>query len=260
MPIPEFERVVYERPGLAQVLCQLRFPTILRITNEDPAAFQEGIRRTFPNFKTRQPSIEGLPDQIKNMVPDLGGDKSQRLFDFESEDGAWKTTLTNNFLALSTNAYTRWEQFQDNLRLPLERLHEIYEPAYYSRVGLRYRNVIVRSHIGLDDVPWSDLLQPHIAGELADEHIGNEIEHASREVAIQLPEYDSKVLVRHGFAHNEETQEVCYVIDADYFTEQRTERDHVFHRLGTFNRYAGRLFRWCISDRLYEALHPNPVD
>ena len=40
-------RTHYEKPLAHEVICQLRFPTILTINNTEPADFQSG--RTFPS-------------------------------------------------------------------------------------------------------------------------------------------------------------------------------------------------------------------
>ena len=51
MAFPEVERVIYERNPLDEVICQLRFPAILKI-DEPPIAFQEQIRTRYP-FRRR---------------------------------------------------------------------------------------------------------------------------------------------------------------------------------------------------------------
>ncbi len=50
MPFPEVQRVIYRKNPLEQVICQFRFPAILRIDTETPADFQERIRNDFPQF------------------------------------------------------------------------------------------------------------------------------------------------------------------------------------------------------------------
>ena len=44
MLFAEYQRFRYARPQLMEVICQLRFPTILAIGAQEPAAFQEAIR------------------------------------------------------------------------------------------------------------------------------------------------------------------------------------------------------------------------
>lgn len=43
------DRYQYIAPPLIEVICQLRFPAILSIAAQDPAAFQERIRGSTPS-------------------------------------------------------------------------------------------------------------------------------------------------------------------------------------------------------------------
>ena len=56
-----YERYHYARSPLVEVICQLRFPTILSIGANEPAAFQEAVRRDFPRYMARQ---EQLPPKV----------------------------------------------------------------------------------------------------------------------------------------------------------------------------------------------------
>lgn len=258
MPIPYYERVVYEYPGLAEVVCQLQFPSILSITKEEPAELQEEIRQEFPYFNERNPQLDGMPEEVRKIVPQAAlSNPSDRIFDFESENKKWKFSLTKNFIALSTSEYSKWEEFKERLKNPLEALIKIYNPAFYERVGLRYQNVIVRSTLGLQNRPWSALLQPHIAGEFGDTRVEDDIEMANRQLTLKLPEDDSQVTVKHGLGIIEKTKESCYVIDSDYSKSGRTEQNNAIYTLDALNKYAGRLFRWCITDELHQALGPS---
>ncbi len=149
MLFPEVKRIVYEKNVLEQVICQLRFPTILKIDTEVPSGFQELIRHKFPVY---QQSNEGdnvqLPDGISQLVlrefiesfPIRGNLRYQ----FLSGDRSWTVSLTREFVALSTGHYTCWEEFRKNMKLIAQALIDVYAPAFISRVGLRYQNVIDR--------------------------------------------------------------------------------------------------------------------
>lgn len=43
-------RTLYRSAPTHEVICQLRFPTILSINNTEPADFQEAIRAEFPGY------------------------------------------------------------------------------------------------------------------------------------------------------------------------------------------------------------------
>ena len=58
-------RCIYRSNQLAEVICQLRFPEILKIPTETPAAFQDAIREDFPRYARRMepptPHFPGRP-------------------------------------------------------------------------------------------------------------------------------------------------------------------------------------------------------
>lgn len=193
------------------------------------------------------------------MIPALAFSSGARAFDFISADGLWRVSLTRDFLALTTDGYERWEDFRAHLDGPLSALHDEYEPAFYSRVGLRYRDVIVRSQLGLQGRPWNELLKPFIAGELAESSaVRDDVLSVQREALLKL-EPNIQVRVRHGLAKVDETGEQGYVIDADFFCDERTETTNVITILNQLNSYAGTLFRWCISAVLHDAMEPKPT-
>jgi uncharacterized protein (TIGR04255 family) len=257
-PFPDAPRVMYDRNPLAEVICQVRFPPVLKIETQLPDAFQERIRDMFPVYN--EPSailgnIE-LPAEllqlVRNTIPP-GLQKGPGAF--TTEDGKWTVTLAKDFLALSSKEYKRWDDFKDHLEPALGALQAVYTPVFYTRTGLRYRDVIRRSILGLKDQPWRALLGHELAGELRDEQVGDHVLETTTQTLIQLPEYDAKVRLQHGLAT--ENDEQCYVIDHDLFTERKTEHQNVFATLRFFNIQAHRLFRWCITEPLHNAMGPQ---
>ncbi|HSB11890.1 MAG TPA: TIGR04255 family protein [Blastocatellia bacterium] len=261
MAFPESSRVIYRKNPLVEVICQLRFPAILRIDTEVPAQYQEKLRETYPIFgdsQTSEVKLNLAPD-LANLVGSSGpislrGGKAS--YEFISGDQSWKVSMDRESLALSTVKYERWEVFKEKLIHALESFVQLYSPLFYSRIGLRYRDVIQRSNLGLSEAPWSALLKPHIAGELSSE-IAHDIVHSANQVTIRL-DGRGQVLINHGLAFNQE-KEVCYLIDSDFSTDQRTELNDAIKILDFFNEQSARLFRWCITERLNEAMEPLPI-
>ena len=65
---------------------------------------------------------------------------------------------------------------------------------------------------------------------------------------ITLDSVDAaSVRVQHGLAQTSKDSELAYLIDADYYTELRREREAVLDILDHFRAEAGNLFRWAIS-------------
>ncbi|HSW41044.1 MAG TPA: TIGR04255 family protein [Patescibacteria group bacterium] len=271
MPFPESARVLYSHNPLVEVISQVRFPPILRIEADPPADFQDAVRASFPVLteSAAGSTAFGLPPEFAGQVPAevlqqlaafrLGVQPSTRTYTFKSDDDRWSMTLGRDALSLTAARYERWEEFRDRLLIGLRAMIDLYRPAFFSRVGLRYQDVICRSELGLADVPWSDLLASHIAGELAAEPIVDDVFVAARQLGARLPDVGGQLLLRHGLTLKESTNEVCFLIDADFYTAERTEVADVERALDGFHGQAGRLFRWCIQPRLHEALDPRPI-
>jgi len=106
MRFPDYERVIYERNPLNEVLCQLRFPSILKVTGELPVDFQEMIRSDYPNLVINRPINLPLPSptlEITNVLDSLTQMlASETIYSFTSEDSQWQVSLSKDFIGLST--------------------------------------------------------------------------------------------------------------------------------------------------------------
>jgi uncharacterized protein (TIGR04255 family) len=129
----------------------------------------------------------------------------------------------------------------------------VYAPAFFTRIGLRYRDRIDRKKFGLEGVSWRELLKPEVLGEFGDPTIGPNVEHMLREIVIKLSGDEGRVRVVHGLEQNAQQ----YVIDSDFFVEGQIEPGVTTNVLDSYNRRAGRLFRWCITSTLHQAMDPR---
>lgn len=263
MPFPNSPRVIYSKNPLVEVICQLRFPSILRIDSEVPSKFQEKIRHQYPLFEEtpiKELKLELPPELIQAFKEVISPVKTGKIaYDFLSPDKTWKVGLTREFIALSTNKYERWEEFKAYLEEPLSALINVYSPAFFTRVGLRYRDVICRSALGLPtDYPWSELLKPHIAGELTSPTLADCVFGVAKKIQVRLSE-NAEVLIQHGFVQHPEG-ETCYLIDSDFSISAQTEVTDVIPTLDLFNRQTRDFFRWCITDQLHRAMEPRPIE
>ncbi|MCL4861731.1 MAG: TIGR04255 family protein, partial [Caldilineaceae bacterium] len=249
MPFPKTERVIYAKSPLGEVICQLRFPPILRIDSDVPSTFQDQIRQDYPYYEVRlQENV--LPAELRERLPKevvelFTSETRSKVHDFISEDRGWRLGLAKDFLSLATPSYSRWAEFRERLAKPIDTLVREYAPAFYLRIGLRYRNIICRSHIGMSDIPWSQLLQPHIAAPLNAANLDDgSVTDVAHRIEVKLKDEQGQVRLIHGFLRID--GEVCYIIDNDLFTEQKTGVQDALGKLDYFNGYAGRIFRWCI--------------
>lgn len=258
---PATQRVLYAQNPLVEVICQLRFPAILKIDSATPAGFQERIRDSFPLLSEEEQvlPVELPPEILQFFKANRSPQLMRKAWKFMSEDRNWTISLTREFASLSTQKYTRWEGFKTNLELMRQALQEEYRPNFMTRTGLRYRDLITRSSFGLTDVPWSELLQKHIAAEYSAARFADAIKDTTHQILAEFPEERLKLGLRHGTDQLANAGEQVYFIDADFYSDEKTEVDNVLSRLDIFNHMAGRLFRWCITDRLHAAMEPTAL-
>jgi len=253
---PDSPRVVYQSNPLVEVVCQVRFPRLLRLETELPVEFQNRVHKEYPTLKESFSSK--LPDEIARAMGLDPANLHQRGFDFLTRDETWKISLASSALSLSTSRYVRWEEFGARLEVGLDAIDAVYDVRTYNRIGLRYRDVIRRSALGLADVAWSELLNPQVLGELATEDFALSAKQASRQLLLALDYPDALVRLAHGLTVDEDSSEDCYTFDADFFKESETERADAQKLLNQFHQESGRLFRWCITSKLQTAMGPTP--
>ncbi len=252
------DRVIYARNPLAEVICQLRFPGILKIGApagaDDLARFQDRIRSEYPLLNDRSAAIApGVSLELLKAVG-LAGVVSH---EFVSADEEHKVVIGRDSIAVATLAYVRWELFREKLMVALDAFRDLYSPAFFSRIGLRYRNQIERESLGLDGQNWASLLAPQVAGPLASSHVPGVVERSAGEVGLRLTESDVATL-RFGTVALESGQQ-AFMIDNDFFTDRKTEVSDASEVLDRLHARSGTVFRWCIGDRLHAAMEPQPV-
>jgi uncharacterized protein (TIGR04255 family) len=190
--------------------------------------------------------------QSANMLP------SGKSFMFSSADGVWSLALNRGSLSLTCRKYSRWDEFRRKLEGPLKALIEIYEPRFFIRLGLRYRDVISRERLQLQDVAWHDLLSPGIVGVI---HTPLEplVATSWHQVVFKLQREDTQVLLQHGLQPSPPNSERCYIFDCDFSTQSQTEPQNAFNAFQYFNKRSWYFFRSCITDRLHNAMQPEPI-
>jgi uncharacterized protein (TIGR04255 family) len=261
VPFPETPRVVYERNPLVEVICQLRFPTILRIASEPPVELQERLRGEYPVFREEQGGLPGVPPEVSRVLTDLPLQlRAEPSYTFESEDGQRAISLSREFVAVTERNYEHWQGFSAQVELVKSAVEEIYAPSFYSRVGLRYQDMIDRETLDLADVPWQELVDTPIAGLLGSDEIRDDVRQTISITEVAVPEIQgASVRLQYGLAEREGQAGQVFVMDADFYTTERNDPDNVFETLNAFNHHAGNFWRWSITERLRDALRPSPV-
>ncbi len=257
MPFPESPRVFYEKTPLVEVTCQVRYPKLLRIDKQEPVDFQEHIYDKYPNLLVKE-------TVVLDVNPNEGGvnKNSTPAYEFSNAENNLTATLASEALTLVATQYVSWQQFNEEFLFLLDALRTHYPIKFFTRLGLRYKDIINRADLGLNDAPWQDLLAPSLVGVLAEPHIGGELikEQMSRFVLELVDPPSCLVHVQHGLVTHKTSQEKCYIIDSDFITDSKVEIEDANDYFTSFNRKSGRLFRWGISKALHEAMLPRDPD
>ena len=250
-------RCILEKNALLEVICQLRFPEILKIEAAAPAEFQDAIRVDYPQYSKK---IEQLPPQVVDSKPVPQGTVNN--YQFVSENSQWKVSLTKGFIALSTHGYTRWEEFARRLDLILAAFIKTYEPAYFTRVGLRYINAFNKKKLELVDYSWRELIQPGYLGLMGDEDAQEKAFVKNEQTVNAAMPGGAKANIKCGPATvhkvnnltKQSTQENVFMLDLDLFMDGKTPINHAVPALNIVHGNADSLFRGAVTDTLLDAM------
>jgi uncharacterized protein (TIGR04255 family) len=268
MRIETFERVVYENNPLAEVVCQLRFER-LEIGPSETAAIQaELVEAGYPHYGEevslafmQQLGPIGQSAQAPVTFPPT------KISHFTSADGVWRVSLCAEFVALTCLKYSGWDTFQPRLLGAAAVFLNKHLDAKPARLGLRYKDVIEREALGLDGVPWHQLIRPFLLGPLAPDALADQQTPSDEEVSTFLSQAllhlaDAKVLLQSSLLTSVDGQRRAFLIDADFYNEGELESDLLRNdaaltkRLEALHANAGALFRRGITERLHRALRP----
>lgn len=257
------DRYSYANCQLKEVICQLRFPTILSINEKAPADYQDAIRDAFPLYSSRKE--QSAPTVVGAGTPNPKLEQSPPVVNhsFVSSTGIWKINLTQNFIALSTLRYNTWEDFAQRLDRPLAEFIRIYQPAFFERIGLRYMNIFSRKALNLDGSLWRDLIQPPFLGPLAEEDVD---ESATNKCALdaEMTFPDATRMKLHAGPglvkqNSKQDPEVKFILDIDCSAAGQLSGGQVPAQLELLHAHASRTFRGALTQELHNAMGATPL-
>jgi uncharacterized protein (TIGR04255 family) len=252
MPVrfPERPDVHLNNAPLQQVICQVRFPPILRIATEEPTGFQELIRGTFPKLGIEQQVLIGPFGPLVRTTPP-GMEVAPRIFRFQDQTENRSVTLAPDFFALVFDSYNNWRTFSETLSFVFEAIQKIYRIPYATRIGLRYINVLTLENTKTRS--FDELLSI-----LRDELV----------MLLRIPEVETPYLLTQQvrtkvddgdfafrFGLREGTSDK-FELDFDRYIEGEVEVDNLIERCERYHRLIYNAFRWCIAEGKLDVFEP----
>ena len=256
MNFKEFERVEYKHNILFEVLCQVRFPEIMKISQEEPAEFQDIVRKEgYPELESEiPPLLPGMPEELGEAIA------AAKIFHFLSEEKDWKISLARDFIAFTcSGSYKSYTDFKERLQKVLRIFSEIYEPSYFTRIGLRYRDIANSVFLPHAKQGVEAFIPKHIFPELADP-ISENIETLQKVSSFNDGNVKANVFhvlsgVSGQFGKKQVNDEKSYIIDVDCFSESRIEGiNDVLAKCDRFKQLNWNIFQWSITDDLRGAM------
>ena len=256
VPFPSSPRTIFGKDPIAEVICQLRFPTILDVAVAPPAAFQNRIRTGYPIYEA---DSSGLPQDMIALLSRLPhGPPDSQSHKFLTTERSRSVTLTPDFIALSETNYEEWKNLRERILSTQAALEEVYSPSFYQRVGLRYINVLDLSKLGLPGRPWRDLLNPVFVGMSGEPDVAPTVVGMSTQASLDISEHvpNAKVTIRYG-----PQDDGTFRFDSDFYISGEIGGPDVREILDDFNKLNGNLFRWLVprDGELWASLEPSEV-
>jgi uncharacterized protein (TIGR04255 family) len=248
LPKPDMQ---LENSPLVEVICQVRFPPILRIAIQEPSEYQELVRDEFPLLQVEQGFMVRIPGPGVKAEP--VAEPQPRIHRFRTADEQTAISIAADFYALSTNRYITWKEFARQLGLAHDAMQRVYKPVYATRIGLRYVNRLTPMNTGCKSVAeMFELLRSELSCQSRSEAWSMPTEAQCR---LVLTDADARLTLGAGFG--EQDKEPFLLLDLDYFEEGKLELDGLVERCTRYNDVLYRAFRWCILDEKLDVFRPK---
>lgn len=232
----------YRHNFLRQVVCELRFPTLLELgAQRPPAAFVSALRKEYPHLE--------LGNEVALIIggASTGGPAYAHIF--RSSKQTWTVSLKQSTVTIETIAYTTYAQLKERVGRVVEAAAKVIDSDFFTRIGLRYVNVINAHNDPVRGWVNPELVQPLLSGVFGGVH-----EYAGR---LHLAATDGGCLLQHGIQLKKpqpgEEAVPDYVLDIDAFRNDVPIGD-VASALDAMHRQAFDVFDWCLGQEARQHL------
>lgn len=245
--------VVYDHAPLMTVLTQIRFPPVLSLLSRaGVTGFQAAMRGKYPTLLP--------PERTANVAVTetaVGVEASAPVWRLTTDEGDWTVGLAVDFVSMETRSYAGIDEFLARLAEVLRALRATVRPADSLRIGLRKVNAIGAPD-SVDTRSLVGMVRKEMLGVLAVERFPAPIGGAFSQLVFK--DDLNQLVIRYG-ANKPTDEELQFIIDADYFTDQPFTVDGDESILGLIRHFSvgtTSFFHWALEDGYLETLGPRP--
>ena len=226
----------YKLNFLKQAVCELRFPTLMELGDtRPPAALVAALRKEYPHLE--------LANQVTIGVGAATGSSNAHIF--RSSKLTWTVSLNQSSLSIETTAYPGYPQMRERILRVVDAAAKIIDSDFFTRVGLRYINVI-----DVDEDPTDGWVNPELVQPILSRQFTGIQEYAGR---LQLMAEDGGCLLQHGIrlkqaARDGKVSSPEYLLDIDSYRNEVTLSDTAA-ALDAMHAQAFDVFDWSLGGK-----------
>jgi uncharacterized protein (TIGR04255 family) len=247
------DRVLLSKAPLVRVLCQVTFPSIVKISEQSYISdFQEAIRHEYPLFQGE--IMQGV--ELSLAGPSLQHRQVDRVvWRFLDVKSVIRVSLTTDAITLETAQYVSRDDFLARLKFILGKLVDTINPSHVQRVGFRYVDRL-QGDENLSALP--SLIQPELLNVVRPD-LMQHIDISMTEMVATTAE--GNLIARYGLApanysHDPEMAppvgEKSWVLDVDSFSTscagQTFDTNMLCSELDKVAARAYSFFRWSVTE------------
>ena len=271
MKIAPTPRVIYGKNPLAEVVCQIRYKR-LEISSSALETLQQRYGEIGYSNRNDEASFNVVLDSLEHGVaPVPRVSEGDTIHHFAKADGTSKVSVAPEFIAYTSTSYRSWDEYLPGLLSAVVALNQELGALCITRIGLRYKDVIERSVLGLEGTPWHELIKPFLLGPLAFDALSEDGQFDEDAVDSQVSQSlirldECKLLLQSSLLTSMADASKAFLIDADFFHELDGAEEcgniaessvELEALLETLHSNAGALFRRAITEKLHDALSPE---
>ncbi|MGN6829754.1 TIGR04255 family protein [Paucibacter sp. M5-1] len=231
----------YKRNYLRQAVCELRFPTLMELgAARPPEKFVTALRKDYPYLE--------LQNEVTLALGSVSsGSNSTHVF--RSAKLNWTVSLKESAVSIETTAYTEYAQMREKVLRVVDAATKVIDSDFFTRVGLRYINVIE----GTDD-PRNGWVNHQLVAPIVGTNFKGIGEYAGK---LQLVAGDGGCLLQHGIRVSRQQKDASihpeYMLDVDVFRNE-VAVDDVSAALDVMHSQAFDVFDWSLGEKAREYL------